>query len=124
MSQSPKLTDTFTSLICAKKLKISYQTNEIVVHVSRIPQRCGRRGHDGRHEGVRLLHGGILNVQAIDGNVVQRRVIEHNLQYSFTTRIRWDIVERLKHHTQLKNITVKRRKKLQKPRLSAMIQKN
>ena len=71
----------------------TYQPDEVVVHVARVPQRRRRRRHHGGHERVRLLHGRVLNVEAVDGNVVQRGVVKDDLErykpYAISSRTTW-----------------------------------
>jgi hypothetical protein len=43
-----------------------------------VAQRRGRRGHDRGHQAVDLRKRGVLHVQALDGDAVQRGVVQHD----------------------------------------------
>jgi hypothetical protein len=50
--------------------------HQVVVHVARVAQGGGAGGHDGGDELVGLLEGGLLQVQAVGGNVGEGAVVE------------------------------------------------
>lgn len=42
-----------------------HKPDQVVVHVARIPQGRGRRGHDGAHDGVQLSHRRVGDSEAV-----------------------------------------------------------
>ncbi len=54
------------------------QTHQIVVHIARITEWGGARGHDCRDKLIDLSECGRVNAQTFCGNSIQRCIVQHN----------------------------------------------
>ena len=54
------------------------ETDKVIVHVSRVAQSGGTGTHDRRHQLVGLCEGGVLDMQHISSNAIQRGIVENN----------------------------------------------
>lgn len=54
------------------------QSDQVVVHVSWVPEGGSRCCHDGCHQSVNVVDGGILDAQPVDGDPIERRVVQDN----------------------------------------------
>lgn len=84
------------------------QSNEVVVHVSRIPQRGGRCRHDGGHQTIQLIDRRIVNPQPIDGDAIQSRIVQnhHSIGIQGQAFHRQHRVVRLNYHITLTLIPI------------------
>ena len=53
-----------------------HEADQVVVHVPRVPQGGRAGGHDGRDQRVGLGEAGVRDLEPVDCDVVQRRVVQ------------------------------------------------